>query len=207
MARYSISELYNYKQENWHGAPELRPSLMFGFSYMPPQSATPDERPEFIKNYVDRRADADNEISRRYADWYLCYDCDNIDTAFNYFVADNVLYIKMHMSELLKVEGAFNSEFNPIENYDRVEETTVNTDMTNGTTSKVAPDDTETFFNVGNADSTTSGDVTTTSHIHGNIGVTQATEMIRNTIDLYGNNAMYDYLISKLIANNCFLVC
>lgn len=259
MAHYSIRELY----KAWDDT-DLNTLLMGNFYEAPVEGV--DIRPEFIKAYVDVDVASghtvDKRISRKYSDYVLVEDYDNIDDALAGFIDDNYVYILTHNAELTKMYDALMSEFNPIENYDRYEDTsTANSESTsehtstsnsmttstsesennsqsrsvnNSNTENVYGWDTNTANPVssgnggsgasasetrniaGQSATGQSGTVdggrqldglnTVTSHIHGNIGVTKATEMIADVLRLYTESGWFDVLVEKLIHEQCIII-
>lgn len=178
--------------------------------YDAPEPEETDTRPEWVKLYADTFAQTggliDDLIRDKYGAFVFCTDNETPIEAYKQFYKWNIVYTITHNAELGFVYKAFTDKFEPRENYDRYEDTNVNTDMSSGATSKTSPDDNEDFYNVGSADSTTNGDVKTESHIHGNIGVVDAPTMARNVINMFGENGWIEYFIEKLIKENCILI-
>lgn len=212
MANYSIKELLEFKK----GDSSLTNStFLFANYYKPPIAPDPenppiDNRPEFIKTYVDVDLNnftmLDDYIGDKYGNYVFSIPTDNIVNAYVKFTNHNFMLTKTHENEFSFVYHAYVDEFNPRDNYDRREETTVTTDMTVGATTQTAPDDSELFFNVGSGSTDTDGDVTTTSHISGNIGVVDAPTMAKNVISFFGGSGWIEYFIERLIKDNCILV-
>ena len=115
------------------------------------------------------------------------------------------------------LEG-LNASFSPIENYDRYEE--YKDDETSGLK---ASSNSQTLGDVSAYDSsgyqpkdkdTTSGSSTSAgtrkltheAHIHGNIGVTQATDMVKNFLGLYQNNNIYQMIAGDFITKFTIMV-
>ena len=122
-----------------------------------------------------------------------------------------------------------NTLWNPIENYDRYEESTATHDNTNTSSGSdivnssgsneglVSAYDSSTYQPSSKAvtgtNSTTStsstlnedGTLTHNSHIHGNIGVTQASDMLRNWYDISEWN-LYDHMSDVFIREFCIPV-
>lgn len=207
MPRYSIKEIY---REALNPSVGDRDTLLFGNYYNPPTEEETDTRPEYVKPYVkiwgDTSGTIDSIISRDFGDYVMIEECDDVHRALDVFRMSNIVYLLTHDTELRMVYKAFTSDFNPVENYDRYEKTDVHTDSSGGAKTQTSPDDSENFYNVGNAESEAESDVGTTSRIHGNIGVTEAVTMIDHTVSYFGENSMYDYLIRKLIGESCILV-
>lgn len=207
MAKYTIKELYA------HYTDSIRPVVYnecflggryWRFNPTDPETET-DTRPNYLKAYADVYG-VDAVIVSKYGDYVYNVDCDTVANAWNRFTLDNEVFRITHNTELSMIYKAFTTDFNPLENYDRIESTSVSSSSTSGATSKTAPDDSETFYNVGSADSSASGTNITASRVHGNIGVTQATDMIKNTVQYFNSNAYIDVFIDRVIRDNCFMV-
>lgn len=117
-------------------------------------------------------------------------------------------YFQSRLSIHTRIWNALHLEYNPIENYDRKEDSTRTTsDSTSGSStgtgngtdvSQVSPFNTGDFANDSKSTNSTSSSATNseessgsdvyTSRVHGNIGVTTSQQMIQSEIDL----AMYD---------------
>ena len=210
MAKWKIKDLFKVAQTG----EQSEGTFLFQDYYDAPtqegEEPPMDVRPGWIKLYVDTTYNLfhtnDFVIGEKYGDYLFLVDANTVEDAYDRFVRWNIVYTITHRTELDMVYKALTSEFNPVENYDRYEQTDVHTDSSGGAKSQTSPDDSETFYNVGNAESEAESDVGTTSRIHGNIGVTEAVTMIGHTVDYFGSNAMYDYLIDKIITDNCILV-
>lgn len=205
--RFSIKEMYNYKLG-------IRPANTKTFlvqgQYDPPADPETDTRPDFIKSYVDTDYATNNAfdtiINEKYGDYVFTVDCESVSEAYFRFTSWNVVYLITHNTELSMLYKAHTVNYNPIENYDRNEETTTATQMLNGGTSMVAPDDSELFTNVASGTSSANGSQTVTGHVHGNIGVTTNATMQNEVYNLYRNNAWVDYFISTIIRDSCILI-
>lgn len=210
MKKWTITEMLDYKRNN-----DLYKDNTFLLQdyYDPPENATPetpDTRPDFVKNYVDTvyatNKVFDDVIGSKYGEFRMFEPRETVEQAYREFYMWCITFVLTHNAELTHIYKAYTEKFDPRENYDRYEETNVNTDMSSGATSKTAPDDSETFFNVGQGDSTTQGDVLTTGHIHGNIGVVDAPTMARNVFSTFGQGGWIDYFIERMISESCYLV-
>lgn len=82
---------------------------------------------------------------------------------------------------------AFSVDYDPIENYDRIEDSEVH-GTSHGTSGEKAWDSGSI---VDNAQSDSNGTTRTTSRIHGNIGVTTATQMLANHVNFWANTDLY----------------
>lgn len=127
-------------------------------------------------------------------------------------------YNAIHGDDFIRLLDGFMKEYNPIENYDRYEDTTV--DFSKGTQiddfqsaekngsieNKVSAFDTEGYSNsnksdthsAGYTDISTSGSredsTDTTSHIHGNIGVTTNAQMLQGEALIRYNDLVNKYI-------------
>lgn len=209
MRNYTIKEMYEYVQT----IPETIPTplLMCGAYWYAPEILPPgatDTRPDYMKFFVNNAGTFESDICKKYGSWVYTEPAESVALAWQSFVQSNVVYELTHRTSLLMTEKALNSTYNPVHNYDRHEETKVTTDMTVGAKTQTAPDDSELFFNVGSGSTDTDGDVTTTSDISGNIGVTRSDEMVKAVVNTYSDPmfSMYDVLVSRLIGYSCILV-
>lgn len=204
MAKYTIKELY----EEWYDNEMFESTFLFADAFDAPVGT--DTRPAWVKPYVDNNSttagNLDKYIVNKYGAYIFDFDADDVETATYTFIQYNCVYGLTHNTELNMIHKAFTTDFNPLENYDRIEDTSVESNSTSGATSKTAPDDSETFYNVGSADSSASGTNITSSRIHGNIGVTQSTDMLKNAVQYFTNNAYIDVMIDRVIRDNCFMV-
>lgn len=208
MPKWTIKELCQYQGND---TVLKSTTFLFGNYYDPPtEEEAEDLRPGWAKEYVSAVYDtfhqSDFMIGEKYADWVLIVEADTIERAYQMFRNWCTIFTITHRIELDMVYKALRTEFNPLENYDRIENTDVRNETLGNAKTQTSPDDSENFFNVGNADSYASGTTGTTSHIHGNIGVTEAVTMIDHTVNYFGDNSMYDYLIERLINDCCYLV-
>lgn len=89
-------------------------------------------------------------------------------------------FFKKYKVTFERLYFAYTSDFNPIENYDRIEDHT--TRRTGKDITRVSPYDTNAFIN----DSEMSADNETiiSSRVHGNIGVTTAPQMLRENAEV-----------------------
>ena len=173
MALYTIKELYNY----YLTLPTTEPLTSFlggGYWNAPNDPAQPDDRPTYLQFVKDTEDTTRASLIRRWGDWVYTSDCDTVAAAWLAFVNDNVVYELTHRTSLIMVEKALNSDFNPIENYDRYEtgkhhtrnkahaenQTTVNVNsqttntLTSNASTKVSPDNlTDDYVNSGASDS------------------------------------------------------
>lgn len=101
---------------------------------------------------------------------------------------------------------ALNSDYDPIENYDRREDWTDNVEGNSGYKNKVAG------FNSGEQTDSNSGtqqNKTGSTHsgrIHGNIGVTMAQQMIQSELDLRAVNDIVQIIVNEFKKRFCIMV-
>lgn len=106
-----------------------------------------------------------------------------------------------------RIATALNAEYSPIENYDRYEDWNDKANSKGGYLNKVAG------FNVADqmqdqasSEQSTDSGSTHTGHIHGNIGVTMAQQMISAELDLRAKNDMVHIIISEFKQRFCLMV-
>ena len=152
MQRYTINEMFHVKHsEN---------SLLLG-------SYTTSDKP--ISPYLDIAEVVDPTIARKYSGWIYYVEAETADDALTMLNADSVVWVRTHAGELAKVYEAFTSVFNPVENYDRYEETTTastSSTTTQGTTTNnlsTTTNNTRTDDTTSTSDGTASNSNTGTS--------------------------------------------
>ena len=92
---------------------------------------------------------------------------------------------KIQAPNWARIMEALEAEYSPIENYDRYEDFTDTSTQTTGTTRKVAGYNVDsTLTPAEGVDSSGSGSNRRTGHMHGNIGVTTAMQMITEEVKL-----------------------
>lgn len=103
-----------------------------------------------------------------------------------------------------RIYEALTAEYNPIENYDRHEEyTDEGSGTSNGSTTGMAAHDVSGFdtslyspesMDTDSTETETgySNELTHTAHVHGNIGVTTAQQMVTEQVDLFSSIEVYD---------------
>lgn len=130
----------------------------------------------------------------------------------------NAFWAKSNLFNFTQVWNALNTEYNPIENYDRytdahrdINDTGRYDSNSNGsTTGTVAPFDSDSWRNSDKTNSETNAGSTSesdkkdnfTEHVHGNIGVTTAQQMINQEIELR-KQSFYKWLADRYIEENC----
>lgn len=132
-----------------------------------------------------------------------------------YFVKDMIgVWSAKNLDMFKKWVFALEQEYNPIYNYDRYEETT-DKESTKGTgtnkdTSSVNGYDSNTLKTNGQLDSKTEADSARDyehkAHMYGNIGVTTATAMQTEFLELYGAWNLYDKICDMFTYEFCIMV-
>lgn len=139
-------------------------------------------------------------VKKMFGDVYCYYDNTND------LKQDWTYYNSIHGDDVIRLFEGLKSEYNPIENYDRYEESGISHTGTIGnsgnstSTSKTSAYDSSTLVtdgeisgNTGNT-TTFNNDDTTTSHIHGNIGVVDAPSMLTNESRIRFNSFIEHYI-------------
>lgn len=114
---------------------------------------------------------------------------------------------KSRVSAWNRIAAALNAEYSPIENYDRYEEWNDKANSKGGYLNKVAG------FNVADqmqdqssSEQSTDSGSEHSGHVHGNIGVTMAQQMISAELDLRAKNDMVHIIISEFKQRFCLMV-
>lgn len=114
---------------------------------------------------------------------------------------------KRRVSAWNRIAAALNAEYSPIENYDRYEDWNDKTNSKGGYLNKVAG------FNVAeqmqdqsSTNQSTSSGSEHSGHIHGNIGVTMAQQMISAELDLRAKYDIVHIIISEFKQRFCLMV-
>lgn len=139
-------------------------------------------------------------VKKMFGDVYCYYDNTND------LKQDWTYYNSIHGDDVIRLFEGLKSEYNPIENYDRYEDSgikhrgTIGNTGNSTSTSKTSAYDSDTLVtdgeisgNTGNT-TTFNNDDTTTSHIHGNIGVVDAPSMLSNESRIRFNNFIEHYI-------------
>ena len=136
------------------------------------------------------------------------------------------MWFRQNKDNFARIMAAMGAEYNPIENYDRMEDRTLNTKNTNDststggttansgsdTTNQRAADNSESFRNVdknigsisstGTSSSTNKGtsteDVTENLRVHGNIGVMTSQQMVEAEVSLRRYN-IYEDITNRFV--------
>lgn len=140
------------------------------------------------------------------------------------------IWSKTEVDKWERFNRAVNTEYNPLENYDRIEEWTEHNEGTSGqsTTSTASGDNTNTdkvsAFNsttfenraqsTGTNSNTASGsasgeadsDTTHNGRIHGNIGVTTAQQMLKAEIEILDDICIFDYIANSFKNRFCLQI-
>lgn len=131
---------------------------------------------------------------------YSTFHVINVNTAAA-FVKLFTFFKNKYVHEFDRIAKDLFADFNVLENYDRYEDTTVNTTANNSSNSvnqettndSVSWNDTNKVTASGNG----SSQGNTISHVHGNIGTTKATDMITDDIRLRLEYNMVDVVMNK----------
>lgn len=221
MSYFTIKEIYEAALREESGGQPARTTLMFGDWYDAPPEGETDTRPDFIKLYADTWANTeglpDDLIVRERGDWIFNDDFIDVEHALTAFRRTNVVYCMLHDTELKMIYKALTTDFNPLENYDRYEElkrkSRGKSEASNTSGSKTSPDfvaSGTTFYDTAQMDGLSEGksraEEMANNHIHGNIGITQATDMINNAVTYFTKNSAYDAIINKLLDDCTILI-
>lgn len=200
MAILSIMGMYSYK--NAHGG-DLFSKLV-------------------LPDGIDKDALTDNILLRSAEFEALYADADFMENCIG-------LWAKKHYRTFEKWINALSVDYNPLENYDRIEEWN-ETNKNNGTTTdvssgsgtingtntrsaynsdKLEPHDAQSSSSVNNSNSTTSVEATNenvrTGHTHGNIGVTTSQQMLQSELDIARFN-LIEQITDLFVSEFCILV-
>lgn len=131
---------------------------------------------------------------------YSTFHVINANTATAFVTLFNFFKSK-YVHEFDRIAKDLYADFNVLENYDRYEDTTVNTSAENNSTSANQETTNDSVSWNDTAKVTASGGGTssgnTVSHIHGNIGTTKATDMISDDIRLRLEYNMIDVVMNR----------
>ena len=153
----------------------------------------------FLPDNVERDFLVQN-ILERAGDFPLLYP--------NYDFMESMIYVWSHNEADIwaKLDESTRLEYNPIENYDRIDEITRNVSSTAesvGVSSQTAFNS-DTFKDTGKStgNSSDSGTEIVSSRSHGNIGVTTPMQMIREFRDI-SQFCIYDFITQSFIDRFC----
>lgn len=131
---------------------------------------------------------------------YSTFHVINANTAAS-FVKLFTFFKNKYVHEFDRVAKDLYAEFNVLENYDRFEDTTVNTTADNNSSSvnQETTNDSTSWNDTAKVTASGSGSSSgnTVSHVHGNIGTTKATDMINDDIRLRLEYNMVDVVMNK----------
>lgn len=131
---------------------------------------------------------------------YSTFKVINVNSA-TAFVSLFAHFKRKFVASFQRVASDLYADFNVLENYDRYEETTVNTSADNNSSSvnQETTNDSSAWNDTGKVTASGSGTSTgnTVSHVHGNIGTTKATDMIGDDIRLRLEYNMIDVIMNK----------
>lgn len=106
-----------------------------------------------------------------------------------------------------RIAEALAAEYSPIENYDRYEDFTDTSTQSTGTTRKVAGWNNDSSLTPSEGvDSSGSGSNRRTGHLHGNIGVTTAQQMITEEVKLRSSITLADVISSSFRKHFCIMI-
>lgn len=106
-----------------------------------------------------------------------------------------------------RIAEALAAEYSPIENYDRYEDFTDTSSQSTGTTRKVAGWNNDSSLTPSEGvDSSGSGSNRRTGHLHGNIGVTTAQQMITEEVKLRSSITLADVISSSFRKYFCIMI-
>lgn len=98
------------------------------------------------------------------------------------------------------------SDYDPIENYNRVEESSTQLTASNNSKTKSAVYNQDAMVDTASGESTGSNNGSTSSHIHGNIGVTTTQKMLEEEIDITDRVDIYGFIAADFRRRFCVLV-
>lgn len=145
---------------------------------------------------------------------------DNAELPLVYTDPDTVRQLignwsKIHSANWARILEALEAEYSPIENYDRYEDFTdtgsSSTQQSTGTTRKVAGWNNDSALTPSEGvDSSGSGSASNTNHrighLHGNIGVTTAQQMITEEVKLRSSVTLAEVISRSFKQNFCIMV-
>lgn len=131
------------------------------------------------------------------------------------------IWSRSHLAAMTRISEALAAKYNPIENYDRYEDWSESGEG-NGSTKGSSSGDTENRTSAYNAGGYSPEALTTATgsdqsetnsktnskhsgHIHGNIGVTTASAMIKETVELSEDMSVYS-IIARMLATDLLLL-
>ena len=98
------------------------------------------------------------------------------------------------------------SEYNPIYNYDRYEDSSDNRATSKNDLLQVSPYDTGDFVNDSKTGSSENSDLIHNRHIYGNIGVTTAAQMLEQELKLWPRLNIYEIIRNMFYTDFCLFI-
>lgn len=98
------------------------------------------------------------------------------------------------------------SEYDPIENYNRIEESSTQLTASNNSRTKSAVYNQAEMVDTAAGESSGSNNGTTSSHIHGNIGVTTTQKMLEEEVSITEKVDIYGFIAADFRRRFCVLV-
>lgn len=113
---------------------------------------------------------------------------------------------KARVSSWERMLQALNSDYDPIENYDRREDWTDGANSSGGYQNKVAGFNSGEQTDSNSSEQQTKSNATHSGRIHGNIGVTMAQQMIQSELDLRAVNDIVQIIVNEFKKRFCLMV-
>lgn len=113
---------------------------------------------------------------------------------------------KARVSSWDRMLQALNSDYDPIENYDRREDWTDGANSSGGYQNKVAGFNSGEQTDSNSSEQQTKSSATHSGRIHGNIGVTMAQQMIQAELDLRAVNDIVQIIVNEFKKRFCIMV-
>ena len=140
----------------------------------------------------------------------ICYDNAELSLVYTDPAAMKQLIKNWSTTQVenwARIAEALAAEYSPIENYDRYEDFTDTSSQTTGTTRKVAGWNNDSSLTPSEGvDSSGSGSNRRTGHLHGNIGVTTAQQMITEEVKLRSSITLADVISSSFRKHFCIMI-
>ena len=140
----------------------------------------------------------------------ICYDNAELSLIYTDPAAVKLLIKNWSTTQVenwARIAEALAAEYSPIENYDRYEDFTDTSSQSTGTTRKVAGWNNDSSLTPAEGvDSSGSGSNRRTGHLHGNIGVTTAQQMITEEVKLRSSITLADVISSSFRKHFCIMI-
>ena len=140
----------------------------------------------------------------------ICYDNAELSLLYTDPAAVKLLIKNWSTTQVenwARIAEALAAEYSPIENYDRYEDFTDTSSQSTGTTRKVAGWNNDSSLTPAEGvDSSGSGSNRRTGHLHGNIGVTTAQQMITEEVKLRSSITLADVISSSFRKHFCIMI-